>query len=291
MTDNALVKIDEVVRQHQVAALDQMASATTKAVALSRAMKQLKQLISGETLSDFMELAGSHLGFRTDRDNQNGKGYPPEVIRDALIEGMLRGAQPIGNEINIISGRCYLTKEFFERQLRQLVEQLRVVEGVPRVSDSGALVPMRATWRYNGRPDSIDCTEDGDDGDTRICVKVNQGMGVDAILGKAYRKLYARIFRRVTGSHWVNPDDEPPAEVIQAIATDSTTSQLTDDEWRSELMQELVNYELCSDVSAYESEMVSRADTPAQRQVLIELCEKRRDEIRNSRGERSNKPR
>jgi hypothetical protein len=190
-----------------------------RTITLAESMALMRLHFRGDILERVKGLQNTALGFLTDRPDQT-KAYPDDVVRDAVIEAMLRGAQPIGNEFNIISGRCYLTRQYFERQVRQFpgLTKLRVTFGVPQTAQNqgGALVPCTATWELNGQPERIDCTE-SDGLDKRIAVRVNAGMGVDAILGKATRKLYARIFQRVTGSDWVDVDAEPAVEVEPVI--------------------------------------------------------------------------
>jgi hypothetical protein len=194
-----------------------------RTVTLAGSMATMRENFSGTVLESVKGLADTPLGFLTDRAHAD-KPYPDNVVRDCVIEAMLRGAQPIGNEFNIIAGRCYLTKAFFERQLRVFpgLTELRVIEGVPQTAQQagGALVPIRASWKLHGKPDELNCVDDPQAGDSRIAVRVNAGMGVDAILGKAKRKLLARIFARVTGSDWVDTESEVGEEMaVETIAT------------------------------------------------------------------------
>jgi len=289
------VAIDKIADESSLVALGDLRG-TQRAVALARGMNELRKLISGDVLAQLTALAGTDLGYRTDMDAKN-KSYPPAVIRDCLIEGMLRGANVVGNEINIIAGKCYLTKAYFERMVRGLVSELRVVEGVPELSKSGvgALVPMRAAWKYMGHADSIECTKT-DEGDNRIAVRVNSGMGVDAILGKAYRKLFARIYRRLTGSDWIESEESqdmpetPPAITIEPsppvkqsetpegvwLTIESTLQERSMikevDEYRERAAQLLIS------VGAADDDLVE----------LDRLCNLRKDAIRASRGGRAN---
>jgi hypothetical protein len=208
--EQQITAIEQVAADNQLTELECLPE-VTQAVQLARAWSKLRKLFSGEVLAIVLELKDSPLGFRTDRPPESKEHpYSNDVIRDAALECLLRGGKWVGNEFNVIAGRCYLTKEFFERRLAELVDELRIVEGVPQQYNGGALVDMRATWIYRGHQDSIECVK-GENCDNRIGVRVNKGMGVDAILGKAKRKLYARIYTRVTGSRWLD-QDEPELE-------------------------------------------------------------------------------
>lgn len=221
-------KLDEIVARcngPEVAKLPPM----MRTIVLSAGMRDLRKAMNEKLVNIvFMPLQGNRLGFRTDKDKDNG--YDWETVRDALSEGMLRGLRPIGNEINIIAGNFYATKEGFERLVSEWpgLTHLTLEPGVPVRSGEGALVPYVASWMLNGRPDRIECLEKkvpvkNDDGevvdrtvfDQRIPVRVNAGMGADAILGKAKRKMLARIYERLSGMQMGDGDVyDTTAEVI-----------------------------------------------------------------------------
>lgn len=181
----------------------------TRAMKMALGIRLLKETISGPILKELMSLQGSALGFRTDKDRDGG--YDEKTVKECAIAATLRGANWVGNEFNIIASREYMTKEFFTRKLREFpgLTDLKLFPGVPHSANGGAMVPYSATWKLNGRPDRIDrllTRAEGGDIDERICVRVNQGMGADAILGKAERKIRAAIYSRVTGSDVTDAD-------------------------------------------------------------------------------------
>lgn len=208
--DVKLERIDEIGRE--TAPLRGLGTVKA-AFRMAEAMQQLRQFIQGEVLEKMLAMQGSALGFRTDKDSSGG--YPPDIVRDCLIEAVMRGLHPIGNEWNIIAGKCYVTREGFVRLVHDYpgLTDLKVLEGrVESVSQSGCYVPMRATWKLNGIADQIDVS---------VPVKINAGMGADAILGKANRKLLKRVFERITGSIQSDPDDddlvdEPAPQAVAA---------------------------------------------------------------------------
>lgn len=210
--DKVVAEIEQL--SHGLVEATTGAPSIRKSLILQHGINALRRTLNDKLMADIESLAGTKLGFKTD------KKYSRQEIREAVIEALCRGAFWVGNEFNIIAGSCYLTKEYFERKLRELdgLTELRIVEGVPHMlGDKGALVEMHATWKWQGQPDEMHCVKDGNS-DTRIVVKVNSGMGADAILGKAKRKLYARIWNRVTGSHWIEAEAEPEAmaDVVDA---------------------------------------------------------------------------
>lgn len=186
-----------------------------QAVKMARGIRAMREALSDEFVKGaLMPLMGSTLGFLTDQDSKPEK-YGVAVVRDCTIEAMLRGFNPIGNEFNIISGRFYGTKNGYERLVLEFpgLRDLALQPGVPEPKNGNALVPFTATWRLNGELQRLDCQLAADGADLRIPVKVNGGMGPDAVIGKATRKMLFRIYQRVNGSTYGATDgdvgDEP----------------------------------------------------------------------------------
>lgn len=224
-------EIEAVLKQCNAMELKEM-PAIKQAITLSCGMTALRRALTDQVMREvFMPLMGSPLGFKTDRDNltqrdldEGKKPYGIERIRDVLAEGMIRGLYPVNNEINVISGQCYGAKNGFARLLKEYpgLTDLHVTPGVPHMAgDRGALVPMHATWRVNGKDYEMvrDVTKDATTGvvhDTRIPVTVNKNMGPDAIIGKATRKMYKAIYDLITGSTLTIED----GEISEAIPTE-----------------------------------------------------------------------
>ncbi len=167
-----------------------------QAILVVEGMEYLRGLLTDEILIRcFKPLMGNPRGFLTDRDRKPEKDqYEPGTVRECLIEAMLLGVSPLGNQFNIISGRTYITRNGITALLQQLegLTDLRVDPiDVPEGSKLGSIVPMRATWCFTGKQDSME---------RRIPVRVNEGQGADAILGKADRKMKAAIYARLTGT-------------------------------------------------------------------------------------------
>jgi len=162
-----------------------------KSFLLSEAMNQLRSLLTPEIMKPMMALQGSALGFKTDQDS--AKGYSVEVVKDCIIEGALRGLYPVGNEINIIAGRCYAAKSGLARLVKTYpgLTDLVMTPGIPVNKEGGTLMPYSAAFKLDGKDHKMDRT---------FPIRVNSGMIVDAIMGKAKRKMYAAILEHVTGS-------------------------------------------------------------------------------------------
>ena len=208
--------IESAVRECGIIALKDQ-PAFLRATRTAYGIKTIKAALTDQFMQEYiMPLQNSALGFLTDK--QDG-GYPLPVVRECLCEALLRGFQPASNEFNIISGRFYGAKNGFDRIVREYpgLRNLRFELAVPHlVADKGALVAAIATWTLDGQPQELRCEapRDATQIDTRIPVRVNAGMGPDAILGKAERKLLARIYKRISGA----------GDVVEADASEITTT-------------------------------------------------------------------
>lgn len=171
-----------------------------QAIMMATGIRMLRDALTPAIMNEVMALQGSPLGFLTDKDKDGG--YPQEMVRDVMVEGLLLGLRPVGNEINIIGKRCYMARAGATRLLREVpgLTDLRPQFGVPQMVKDGAVVKASATWKLNGVDDKID---------REIPIRVNAGQGADAILGKATRKLYAAILQQVTGSDHADGEVDP----------------------------------------------------------------------------------
>lgn len=226
----AIEKVEKVVLECGVMALRDQ-PAMMQAIQLAQGVKALKAIFNKEFIeSTFLHLQNTPLGFLTDKPDG---GYPGPVVQECLIEALLRGFRPVNNEWNIIAGRFYGAKNGYERQVHEFpgVSNVEIDLGVPKLAgEKGALVVCEGRWRCNGNKESLWCGPPRDGAstlDTSIPVKVNSGMGPDAILGKATRKLYARMYQRMSGVVLsdVEPEDVIPTEALPAPADPAKDGQ------------------------------------------------------------------
>ncbi len=194
-------------------------------VTLATGMQKLRQVLTDEIVKTvFMPLQGTALGFVTDRDRDGG--YPAPVVRDCMVEAMIFGLRPIGNEINIIAGRMYAAKNGLVRLVNEFpgIANVIVTPGAPVTNDEKgeSRISVRASWTLNGERMQMirDATkrEDGSMCDERFVIRVNKGMGADAIIGKATRKAYKAIYDILVGGHLVLSDGD---------ATDTTGVEIS----------------------------------------------------------------
>jgi hypothetical protein len=216
--DDATTEIEAALERCNASALAAL-PALKQAVTLAGGVQRLRRALSDDIMQRiFMPLQNTVLGFLTDQK----QGYDIATVRDCVIEAMIKGAQPVNNEFNIISGRCYIAKNGLKRMVMQWpgLTNLVVTPGVPEMApNSTALIAMRATWIQDGKRQELyrgkTATED-----TRIAVRVNAGMGPDAIIGKAERKLYKAIFEVLSG-HSVTIDDGDAIDTVGQVVAAS----------------------------------------------------------------------
>lgn len=242
-----LAEIDQIAEEcSQISGTQGLAYA----LKMAAGMQALRERLTPAIMKDIKALMGSRLGFLTDRDKpRQGQAqvpYPDDVIRDVMIEGMLRGARACNNEINIISAGCYLTREFFTRKLREYpgLTNLRIkysaVSRPTNISDEGkgrAAVACEASWQLNGVEDSLEKSSRAIEGsakevDERFIIPFDKYTSDDAILGKVDRKFKAAIYARITGTTFIpegEVDDVPRIERAAApTGLDDLTKRLSE---------------------------------------------------------------
>lgn len=210
-----IVALDETIQEsrRQIREAEAKGSPMLKGLLLASSMQMLRNQMTLSMMADLMPLVGSPLGIMVVPPE---KKYEVETIRDVVIEGLLKGYRPVGGEMCVFSGGKFYPCAPGNLRLVQEwpgLTDLRLEIGVPKGHDGGALVPVIATWKLDGTPDGFNCTE-RDGQDWRIPVKVNAGMGVDAIIGKAKAKLWSRILSRLSGSSVVSAEDAADGGVV-----------------------------------------------------------------------------
>jgi hypothetical protein len=196
-----------------------------KAYLIAQAVQELNNMLTPEYLKPIMALQGNKLGFKTDKDSSGG--YPEAVVKNCLIEAVLMGVQPFGNQFNIIAGNCYITKEGFGYLLSNLSGlSYEIIPQLPRIKDQSAAVLMNIRWSINGmvKERQVD-----------FPIKANQYMGADGVIGKATRKARAWLFNTITGSEISDGDvTDIDAKVV------STTFKKTSEEVEAERIALLI---------------------------------------------------
>jgi len=234
-------------------AIDRPFSAT---IAVAAALQSIREIMTDKVIMDgLMLLQGTKLGFVTDKDKD--RGYPLEVVRDVTIEAASRGARMIGNEVNIISGACYLTKAYFFRKLDERLGagKWRLNHHVPKTIfndkvEIGAEVKTVISWADSGGEHSETVTHQ---------IKGNSYATADAYLGKADRKCGKWLLENITGERFSDGDTDDMITIqAETVPTQVDTTPATGDmlAWikflccRPAIMEEESTIEIFRDVEA-----------------------------------------
>jgi len=289
-------------------------------------IQTLRTAVQGPILDALMQLQNTKLGFKTDNQGDKKKPYERDVVADVAIEAFSKGLRMVGNEVNIISGQLYATKEGFKRLLDELegFSNLELTIGIAEVVVCGrykngnekhhARIPASATWIFHGKPDSLVC-EQTEKGDFRIALKWYPTDSDDLLHGKAESKLYRRIYAIVTGQEiGIDPDDD--ADVVEGTA--ETTSRVPvnnpepptaeerqaafkalDSQVEKGLVANLAKCKEVSEVKAVAQKACSFLSENAgileneelqliEAETINRLCEAKVEDMKSKRGERSN---
>lgn len=159
----------------------------------------------------FMQLQGVATGFLAD------KPYDWSQVKNALKEGIMNGVLPINNQMNIIAGRCYITKNGFKYKLDNLDGlEYSVIPGVPISNEkrTGCTLKVKVTWK-NGKKSGEEELEFG--------MKTDSYSTVDNLQGKATRKARAWLWDRL-GGKGVPEGDIEDTDAITVEGKDITNS-------------------------------------------------------------------
>jgi hypothetical protein len=219
MNEQALAKMNATGKQISSIIEECLPATTGNAVdfigslVIAKGVHDLKTIFlqSPEIQRVVMSMCNNRLGFLTDRtpaivarNQRNGK-YPQKLysyqeLVDPLIEGLLKGYRINNNEINIIAGQFYAAKNGNYRLIMEYPGLANFAyNNAPAVYTSdhkSARVKVWATWRLNDVTQSIG-VEANDE--LVLAIRVNFGMGDDAVLGKAHAKLFKRVLERLSG--------------------------------------------------------------------------------------------
>lgn len=201
-----------------------------KAHVVANAINELKALLTDDYMRPIMALQGNKLGFRTDKDKTGGYDIP--TVRNCLIEAVLMGLQPTGNQFNIIAGNTYPTKEGCGYLLNTFegLQEHQIICGLPRINDTktSAAVEVTISWTINGQKNEKVVP---------IPIKMDAYTSVDSLIGKATRKGRAWLLSRILGTEIT--DGEVEDTVGKVIS--SSTLRKTVDQQEEDRLKALIN--------------------------------------------------
>lgn len=197
----------ETINSQVLAVLSDKSQNFTNAFAMANAITVIRNVLTPDVMQPIMSLAGSKLGFRTDRDKpskgQMPNPYPLETVKDCLIDAVLLGLNPTGNQFNIIASNMYVTKEGFTFLLKK-VKGLKYSIIYPSVNFSNdkqtALVVCNITYQVGEEKEVKQVLE--------FTVKAGSYATSDSCIGKAERKAKCWLYNHVAGTDLTDGDAE-----------------------------------------------------------------------------------
>ncbi len=194
---------------------------------MAAAQQHLRECFDSKVMAVVLPLMNSPLGFLTDHDpakGWQGNPYGPDVVRDVLICGQLQGARVVGNEINIIASGLYLTRQYYERQLREM-EGVTNIEppslGIPRscVVQDKTYAEVQAVLKFHldGKSVVMKFTDSA-----AIRVFWNKGMTIDGIHGKVKKRIYKAACELVSG-HEIHESGDDDAITVDPVTSAKRT--------------------------------------------------------------------
>lgn len=208
-------KLDEIAKDYaerlSAPTQDRLARMLYTARGVLAIRRALTQKIMDEVV---MPLMNSELGFKCDKED-----YSRDVVREVVIVALLRGFLLTDNEFNIIAGRFYGAQAGYYRKLIEIegLTDLEVIPGIPVVNQGSATIPMVLKCKIDGKPWSLNNSK-GEPGRV-FPIRVNSGMGADAIIGKAKRKAFKAAFEEITQTQITEADDGEDAAPALSVPT------------------------------------------------------------------------
>lgn len=174
---------------------------------------QLRQALTDDVMkSVFMPLMNTTIGFRTDRDpnkpvkQKDGsykapQPYSLDVVRDCIIDALSIGLLTTGNQMNIIAGRCYPTKEGYTSLLKKIGCKyiISVGQDGQKPDSPFAEIPCKINYDWNG-----------DKGGYTFIATVKKDIysSADQLRGKAERRAKKSLYEYLTGCDFGDADEE-----------------------------------------------------------------------------------
>lgn len=222
---NDIKSNETIIKLNKIVALGLSATVAIgfeKAFLMANAVRELKTILTDEYMKPIMFLQGSKLGFKTDKDKEGG--YSVDVVRTCLIEAVLMGLSPTGNQFNIIGGNAYFTKEGTGVLLSKVPGlHHEIVPSLPEKSADGksASIKMKIIWNVG--------SSEKQEREIPFSIRINFGMGDDAIIGKATRKSRAWLYGYLTNNEIGEGDVEDAEFTDVSSKKPLVVSTITDD--------------------------------------------------------------
>lgn len=223
--------VSQELNNQVLAVLSNKVEGFQKAFVMASAIQVLKERLTTEFMKPIMALQGSNLGFKTDKDK--AQGYSEPEVKACLIDAVLLGLQPTGNEFNIISGNMYPTRQGFGSLLKKingLKYSISYSNPIFTQDKTSATCVTTVKWELNGEKSEQN---------VEFAIKSNSYATADAILGKAERKARRWLFNTVEGTDIPDGDvTDIPHEVVK---TSINPDQISKEKERERVVKHITN--------------------------------------------------
>lgn len=195
------------------------------------AIGQLRKALTDDVMQEIvLPLVDTKAGFLTDRrptaKNPHPQPYSLQVLRNCVIDAILKGLALHGNQINIISGQVYITKEGYAALLKKLGVKYIIDAGAPIVNGETVTFSVSVNAKYQNETISYK---------TSFMSKVTQYASFDLLAGKATARAIKSLYTYVSGIDAGEVADVT-SEPTQAIVVDADV--VTEPEPKQEPKQE-----------------------------------------------------
>lgn len=202
---------DEFILACQKAGELQLADNMESAFEAAAVVNTLRALLNEDVVTKyFMPLMGTRVGFLTDRDKpkkgRDGSLIPQEpydwqTVRDCLIDAACLGLAPVKNQINIIAGSMYPTKEGFTRLLKKIGVKYFIYTSEDKNPPQAqtALIECRVSYEYKNEKKEFTY---------KATPKKDGFSSLDQLKGKAERKAKKALYEYLTGTDLGDADED-----------------------------------------------------------------------------------
>ena len=175
-----------------------------KSLMYGHLLVEIKEQISGKAFDIIKKLMNTGLGFKTDH-NPNAEDaryrkpvYDDEIVKNCITQAIMHGLRIHGDEFNILGGNFYATKAGLERIVNRNPNlERRIRDKVKGFKKSQETEIWAVNYEYDFKLKNQDEVKD----EITVYVKGKQGnfeIPLDAVLGKARRKLLKTIYNQMT---------------------------------------------------------------------------------------------
>ena len=206
----------------QTAASLQLQNNATAAFQAVCVVKMMRDALTDQVVKQVFEpFMNTKIGFCTDKDPnrprkkkdgtfETPKPYSTEVVRDCIIDAVINGLMPTGNQFNIISGTMYPTKEGYAALLKKIGCKYMISYS----QDNTPQNPSAAEIRCN-----ISFEHDGEkNGFTMVAtVPKDSFSSYDQLKGKAERRAKKALYEYLTGCDLGDADEDSSTPEAQQI--------------------------------------------------------------------------